>query len=242
MARGRIFTVGDSLLNKKGEKFTIKEWINSKTVYVEFDNGEIVKTTSSAIHTRSILNDKSPTLFGVGIITGGFIDGLRDSKSREYHIWADMLRRVYVKSEKVHKYYSDCTVCDEWLYFKNFSEWIVALPQWKYDGWQLDKDISCGRIYSPETCFLVPASINALLKRSKVTDLPRGVRKIGNRYQARFGAWGLKGDQIFDNLEEARNFYIHGMRQLLDSRIEEYKDRLDPKCIELLLNFNVGDL
>lgn len=111
--------------------------------------------------------------------------GINDSeypvnKDIAYKLWADMLARCFNVGLKLkHPTYAECTCCNEWLYYSNFKEWFDA--QLYKDGYHLDKDIIVPRnkIYSPDTCALVPPYINSLLvyKSKKSGDLMRGVSK-----------------------------------------------------------------
>lgn len=71
--------------------------------------------------------------------------------------WHCMLKRCYSKN---YPTYADVFVCDEWLTFSNFSKWLVSNPNWQ--ELELDKDllVSGNRVYSPNTCVLVPHYIN----------------------------------------------------------------------------------
>lgn len=108
-------------------------------------------------------------------------------KTKEYDAWYGMLRRCY--SEKYHAKcptYKDVTVCDEWLYYPNFYEWLHEqenFEKWLNGNmWALDKDILVkgNKIYSPDTCCLVPDNINKLLIKS---DKTRGIYLIGACYK-----------------------------------------------------------
>lgn len=99
-----------------------------------------------------------------------YIDGKR--KSRElwccpvYKRWSNMLARCY--SEKIHQEYptyKGCYVCNEWLVFSNFKNWLEAQ---NWEGKSLDKDllIPGNKCYSPETCVLIDERVNNFLTES----------------------------------------------------------------------------
>lgn len=96
-----------------------------------------------------------------------------------YETWKNMISRAY--SPKFHvKFptYFGVTVCDQWLTFSNFKEWM------KTQDWQrneIDKDIikPGNKHYSPETCCFVSHALNNLLTVSAVA---RGVYPIGVCY------------------------------------------------------------
>jgi len=121
-------------------------------------------------------------VYGVGTndIKGGTLG------CKIYVIWKNMIQRCYSKRTR-SKYptYLDCTVCDDWLTFSNFKEW-VELQEWR--GMHLDKDIlSCNKkIYSPETCVFIDGELNKVLTHRKISknNLPTGVnfRRSTGRY------------------------------------------------------------
>ena len=88
----------------------------------------------------------------------------------EYEKWSSMLKRCY--SESVHRNrptYIGCEVCKEWKYYKNFYEWMHNQDNFEIlesigEKYHLDKDILIknNKIYSPETCELVPHIVNTL--------------------------------------------------------------------------------
>ena len=75
--------------------------------------------------------------------------------------WKNMLRRCYTNGDPC---YSDVVVCDDWLYFSNYKNWFDGLDKPPYE-FDVDKDILQGisRVYSPETCLLLPRRINSFL-------------------------------------------------------------------------------
>jgi len=104
-----------------------------------------------------------------------------------YKTWVDMLTRCY--SEKFHannQSYIDCTVAKEWHLFSNFHKWMEK-QDWNHK--ELDKDILMpgNKIYSPETCVFVPASLNNLLlhAKSKKRKYPVGV-EFNNKCKDKF--------------------------------------------------------
>lgn len=87
-----------------------------------------------------------------------------------YDRWCNMLRRCYdEKSFITNPTYKDCTVCDEWKTFSNFKIWIEKQD---YQGKDLDKDLLVfnNKVYSPDTCILVPPTVNAFLLRGALKD------------------------------------------------------------------------
>lgn len=75
--------------------------------------------------------------------------------------WRNMLKRCYTKSDKS---YQGISVCDEWLIFSNYKHWYDTQPKPEV-LFDVDKDMLQGlsRVYSPETCLILPRRINNFL-------------------------------------------------------------------------------
>lgn len=80
-----------------------------------------------------------------------------------YVKWKSMLERCY--SEKYHKVkptYENCTVCDDWILFSNFRQWMI---QQRWEGKSLDKDFlfEDNKVYSPEKCVFISSQLNSFI-------------------------------------------------------------------------------
>ena len=117
--------------------------------------------------------------------TRGWIgEGPHTSKHPAYIPWRNMIQRHNARHD-LKKWAAkdpDCTngIVIEWLNFQNFAAWWDAQHESQYfdtHNLQIDKDLFCAwyRLYSPETCALLPAKINALLK---YYDPATGVRQL----------------------------------------------------------------
>lgn len=95
-----------------------------------------------------------------------------------YDRWKGMIKRCYSKKHhEKFKSYEKCSVCDEWLVFSKFKEWM---EKQNWVGKQLDKDILVikNTVYSPSTCCFVDLSVNGFVKErwNKDDGMPAGVR------------------------------------------------------------------
>lgn len=113
---------------------------------------------------KSVTKNSRSLVHGVGVNDADYKISFKGAICPFYNRWAGMLERCY--SKKQHLCYSDCYVCDDWLLFSNFKKWMSS-QDWK--GKALDKDllVQDNKVYSPETCVFIPASINNLLLRKK---------------------------------------------------------------------------
>lgn len=107
-----------------------------------------------------------------------------DEQAKKF--WCRMIRRCYSDNlHKQHPTYSDCSVCEDWLFFSNFAEWF---DKHHVEGWELDKDIlvSGNRTYSPETCCFVPHEINVLFRCNVKQDtIVRKAPILAEKYKDR---------------------------------------------------------
>jgi hypothetical protein len=106
---------------------------------------------------------------GVGYLgEGEYKSRENGSKTRAYSMWYSMIRRCYSyrnETGKGESSYYNCEVCEEWHNFQNFAKWFNE-NYYEVHGelMTLDKDILVhnNKIYSPQTCLIVPNSINCL--------------------------------------------------------------------------------
>lgn len=137
--------------------------------------------------------------------------------------WNSMLGRCY--DEKLHKKqptYIGCSVCESWIYLSSFYNWMMNEAGGYRKGYMVDKDIlyKGNKIYSPETCCLVPNRINCLILNNKSSrgNLPIGVCKEKRGFQYRAYYTGRKGHTIvgfyydpivaFNAYKQAKEAYI----------------------------------
>lgn len=128
-----------------------------------------------------------------------------------YLVWSNMIQRCYNHNNKFYKYYGGegKVVCDEWKEsFLAFYNWSIS------NGWRkglfLNKDNN-GPGYFPDKCNFVSRYESNQEQRLLInsnTSGYRGVRKMGNKWQARIG---INGEKItigqFITKEEAAMAY-----------------------------------
>ena len=163
-----------------------------------------------------------------------------------YVAWTSMLERCYSPRYQSQKpTYKGCSVCKEWLTFSNFKKWFEDPQNGYQEGYVLDKDILIkgNKIYSPQTCCIIPKEINSLFVKPVSRDriLPIGVNKVkSGRYQARFGA-GRKNIGVFDAPEEAFNAYKDFKERYIKSIAEKYfqEGKITDKVYDALMKYEV---
>lgn len=197
----------------------------------------------------TIKNPYIPTVCGVGMVGNKYTTTCNGKLTKEYRTWATMLKRCYDEDFKnASPTYSNVTCCEEWLLFENFYEWLHSqenFEKWSLEGRSaIDKDIldKGNKIYSPDTCCLVPQKINGLfIKR----DAKRGTLPIGvvfykplNKYKAECNNTHIK---YCDSIEEAFQEYKEYKENLIKQTAQEEYDKgnISKKCYEAMINYQV---
>lgn len=156
-------------------------------------------------------------------------------------IWRSMKARCY--SSRL-KNYEDCIVCEEWLHsYEAFMEWF--LNNLYYCGEQkleLDKDLFSNgkKIYSPETCCLLPKRINVVLafRKEKFDGLPTGVYLSNSgKYLTTIHKGIGHLSKTFDTVEEASEFYKTNKERHIRELALAYKKYLPEKIFDTLWNY-----
>ena len=227
-------------------KFKILEYLNGDDVTVEFvETNYITKTTSAAVRRGDIRDYWLPTVFGVGIMD--IPNATKDPLKKAARIkWQSMLTRCY-SSLYQNKYptYKGCEISESFKRFSTFLEWYISQVGFNQEGWHLDKDIlGCGKVYSPQTCCVIPNEINVALASISSKHNAKNKFGISRRKNGRFAVYAHCGSinkylGIFDTLEEALKAY----KQAKESRIKwlanKWKDQIDLRVYEELMNYKV---
>ena len=192
---------------------------------------------------------------------GGYVGSLDKSDdirkiSKEYESWLSMLKRCYSQSVKNNRpTYDQCTVCDEWMNYDNFYNWIINqsnYTKWKNSPskWCLDKDLlfKSNKLYSPETCVLVPNNINCLLLKC---DKSRGKYPVGVYYDTTVDLYRAQCENpkyarqitigYFEDPHTAFYAYKTYKEKLIKKiALEEYEAKnITEECYKALCNYEV---
>ena len=150
--------------NNFGTEMKIVTYRRYDDIDVEFlDEHHYVKehNTYSNFKSGAIKNPYDRSVYGVGYIGEGNHIIIQNKKvSLSYEVWSEMLARCYLEERKhLHPaYFGIVTVCDEWQCYHRFADWYEEHTYECEGRLHLDKDILYpgNKIYSPETCILVP--------------------------------------------------------------------------------------
>lgn len=177
--------IGLTSINKWGETIKIIEYNNANDILVEFQDEYKTKihTTYQNFKKLEIKNPYSPSVYGIGKIGVKYPVKINKKVTKEYNAWKSILERCFDnKLKNKRPTYEKAICCNEWLLYENFYEWLHKQPNFNKwhngDKWGLDKDILLkgNKVYSPETCCLVPVNVNSLFTKH---DNARGIYPIG---------------------------------------------------------------
>ena len=194
---------------------------------------------------------KERLVYGLGMNDSKCANTIPKGNTRGYTIWQQMLFRCTEQGQAKNQSYTGCTVSDNFKSYTFFYEWCnkqVGFGNKDDNGksWCLDKDILVkgNKLYSEDTCVFVPQRINTLLINSGAIrgEFPVGVTldKRGTKYTARCcGADGRKVLGYFNTAEEAFHAYKVFKENLIKQVANEYKDQLDPRAYNALMNYAV---
>lgn len=186
-------------------------------------------------------------IFGVGYNSGGvYVTKEFGKNTYGYSAWYDMMRRCYSEKHQANNpTYIGCTVDVEWHDFQVFAKWL-ANQKLKSNGYHLDKDllVNGNKIYSKDTCSLVPMEINLLLNScsKRRGDYPVGVRlhKHKGSFEAQISINGKhRSLGYYKNTDEAHDAYVIAKEQYVKDKALEWKPYMDRKVFNALMNWRV---
>ena len=244
--------LGEKKIDKYGIEMEIIEYKNCHNIIVRFNDGfgALVKTRYDCFEKNNIKNPYRKSFCGVGYLGQGKYNSVNSRKILD--CWQNMLKRCYDKEyQKKNPTYKNCEVCEEWLNFQNFAKWYEENYYNIGESLFLDKDILCkgNKIYSPETCILVPRLINNLFtkRQNERGDSSIGVRpyKDTNKFITiisethRNGKTKRKHLKICDTEEEAFNIYKNYKEKLIKEIADEYKEDIPYNLYLALYKYEV---
>lgn len=198
-------------------------------------------TTYSNFKKGNVRNPYDKTVLDMGYLGVGKYLTQDETKenSREYMCWKHMIERCYTeKHADIHRaYYGICTICDEWLNFQTFAEWYDK-NKYECDGrLHLDKDIRYpgNKIYSQETCLLVPQRINMLfINKSNKRGLPNGISECPEGYLAKYNG---KTIGIYSTVEDAYYEQTKKKKEEIIRVANEYKSIMPKEVYDAILAY-----
>lgn len=237
-----LIKVGDCFQSNEGYVVKVLDYVNKNNVYVEFQDKDRDRCWFRTVNLRSgkFKNPYHRSVFGVGYLGEGIHRCSKDSKlTVAYVIWNSMLSRCYSEIYlKGKPSYIGCTVHEEWHNFQVFAEWFCSYPKY-FNGYELDKDILVkgNKVYSAETCCLVPKEINSFfvnVSENSGVHYNKGSGKFVSRVSV-----GGKRNFIgsFDCKEEALKAYKKAKEAEAKILAEYWKGKIDVLVYNKLMNW-----
>lgn len=225
---------GNIYENAYGTKVKVTKVENARKVHFVCldDFGYEGSCTAEHIKKGIFANPYDKTVCGVGFIgVGKYATSVNGLPTTAHLRWHSMLVRCY--GSKVKKSYTVVKVSEEWFCYQNFAQWWEANDPGE-DGWQLDKDIlsagSEGKVYSPETCVIIPKELNFRLVRFDSLSGTAGVRLYKEKFYAR-------GDKTaFATFVDAKLRYLDNKETKLNEILDRYIGLIDPRVTEAIFN------
>lgn len=245
----KVQRVGLKKLNNEGSLMEIIEYHNAKKVIIRFEDTGYTKE----IHWNEFIKGKVKNpyfkrVFGKGYLgVGKYKTRINGKKTKQYSVWFNMLKRVYDLENYIKQpTYKDCVVCEEWLNFQNFAKWYDEnYYEINNEVMCLDKDILIkgNKTYSPDTCVLVPKSINSLFVNN---DADRGKLAIGvtickGKYMAQCSYGNTKSIYLglFNTEREAFNSYKIYKEKVIKSVANKYKGKIPNALYNAMIKYEV---
>lgn len=239
--------VGQVRNTNEGGNFTILRVNSAKDITIKHNDefGHVAKVRADQVRNGVIRNPYYPTLYGVAYMgVGKHKSKIKGKNVPQYGTWTKAIFRCY--SEKcLVKYptYKGCSVSKDWLCFQNFAEWITNHESFGL-GYDLDKDllIKGNKIYSPETCCLIPRELNCFLTSNKAKRgyFPVGVTRKNKKFVAQLSGADKKLLGVFSCPEQAFQAYKIAKEDKAKQLAKKYKDQIEPRAYEALMRYEVN--
>lgn len=220
-----------------------------KNVKVEFiQTGHIKTTHVSNVVAGSLKDPYYPSVHNLGFLGEGPHKVSENSKiTSAYSVWEKMIARCTKEREGQYRTYLNiCFVNKSWYNFQNFAKFFYE-DGYRKDGWNLDKDIlfKGNKEYGPDTCCFVPQEVNkvVLLQNKYRGEFPIGVSYSSSEGKFKWSCKAPCGTKDVggsaNSAEEAFNLYAKAKKVRITFVANKYKNEIDPKVYEALLNFEI---
>lgn len=240
------YKVGDVLEAKSGSTYTIIRYENSRDITIRFNDeyGFQMKTKSSSFKTGMMKNPYHRSVRGVGFFgVGEFVSHKSGRHTKEYTVWQSMIERCYAGLDRFAAY-ADCTVHEDWHNFQNFAKWYTSNEYYGKSGYHLDKDIlvSGNRVYSPDTCLLVPSEINQMFEYINPTHKGEVLGISFNDYSKKYLAHICMGNETkflgsFKTKDLAHAAYIEFKKLYFRNMAIVHRDSISTHVFDILFDW-----
>jgi len=227
--------------NKQGHKMTIIKYVNNAEVTVKFDSGYENTTSYQRFRSGNIKDNYSERVCGIGYLG----DARYKENELAYKHWKAILSRTNGNGKNTYK---DCKICNEWLNFENFVKWFNEnYYVIENERMNIDKDIikKGNKLYSPETCLIVPQSINLIFLKQKrkyknSENLPIGVYICDNKFRVTIQKYNKTFNHgFFETKEDAFYAYKKAKEDYIKEVADRYKDQIPKRIYDILYTYEV---
>lgn len=230
-AHNWVDRTGEINYTRYGTPIKIIKYNREKDIVVEFQDEYKVRKNVSYTHFKegTVKNPYDKSIYGVGYIGEGYITKEKNVSKKEYNVWKNIIRRCYSgENKKTFVAYKNCKVCDDWHNYSIFAKWYNENLYSCSDELEVDKDIlsNNNKIYSKETCVLIPREINRFCQASK-----KGGSHflLNNTWVARIHHCENKTHiGTFKNFKDAESEFLKYKNKIYQELIEKYKEELPP--------------
>lgn len=179
---------------------------------------------------------------------GKYVGSTLGEQSKEKTYWEHMINRTNPGATwKVRPTYEGCSCSELFNDFQLFADWCQQQIGFGNKGWCLDKDLlfKGNKVYSEYTCVFVPPALNSLIvkRNSKRGKYLIGVYKRANSNtfiaQCQDGEGKLKVFYGFKDEISAFLKYKEFKESVIKKQAEKWKDQIDPRAYEALMNYQV---
>ena len=241
--------VGKVFKSKSSGDFKVLKYNDRANVEIQFlKTGFEMVARLNHIKSGNVKDPHSPSVCGVGIIGNKYPSTINGVHTKEYTLWADMLRRCYSTTfKKKYPTYEGCEVSEKFKSYEYFYEWCNKQVGFSNKDWHLDKDllIKGNKVYSENTSVFIPSEINSLLIKREAL---RGEHLIGVHWcntKKAFVAMVRKNKRksewlgYFKTEIEAFNTYKQAKESFVKEQANKWKSQIDPRAYEALMNYTV---
>lgn len=229
-----------------GKDFKIISIRKDGYVDVEFLDSRYKTTVIFGSAKSGNIKDRlSPSVYGVGMVGEYFSSS--ESTTPAYLAWRGILARCYSnKTKERQPSYKNATISEDWLNYSNFREWYLAEKGDAAIVLEVDKDLlGMGtKVYSKETCLLLPKRINVFL----ITILVFGCTNLVKYSQTKRKYFIIINDKsrneafkntYYDTYREAFSALAAYKEGVMKALADEYKEVLSEKAYNAVVNWTV---
>ena len=245
--------VGKVFKSLNSGDFKVVKYNDAHNVEIRFlKTGYETSVQLGHIRNGKVKDPYSPSVFGVGVVGTKYSPSEGGRNAKGYTLWCNMLKRCYSTTyKKKNPTYEGCEVSENFKSYEYFYEWCHKQVGFSVDGngnpFQLDKDllIKGNKVYSESTCVFIPAEVNTLLVKRTAS---RGEYLIGiywNKKASAFVARVRKNTGkseflgYFKTELEAFKAYKQAKEEFIKEQANEWKDKIDDRAYEALMNYTV---